>query len=363
MKILHIVYSFNNGGIERLLCDIFQNWCEEDEINLLVINDDYNPFLIREISTKPNQNIMLLHRKKGSSKIMLLIKLLKSLRSKRFDIVHIHSLSTIKLILSLKIMGVSDNFVYHVHDMGLVNRISKFDQIVLNKYANFFIAISKPVYNEIKNKFLKKNICLIYNGIDFKRFEPNYSSKGNNNYILIGNVARLNHEKKGQDVLIEAISKTKNKSKIKCFFAGGGEKKEFDFLSNLAKKLKVDEQIEFLGNVNDVSGFLKTLDIFVLPSRFEGFGISLLEAISMEIPVIASNIDGPKELIENQDLGLLFDSEDSNELARMIDELIEKPLSKEKLKQRREKINKLYSIKKVNQKLRNVYLNVIKGDE
>ena len=101
-----------------------------------------------------------------------------------------------------------------------------------------------------------------------------------------------------------------------------GQKEQWESLHKYVCEHHLDNEIECLGNVSDVPAFLQDIDIFVLPSRYEGFGIALIEALSMGIPCVASKLDGPAEIITDSRLGLLFNAGDPVDLADKIEQVI-----------------------------------------
>ena len=147
------------------------------------------------------------------------------------------------------------------------------------------------------------------------------------NRLHVGNVARFFPEKKGQDVLVRAIEILKTKyPDIQCCMAGGiyrGQEENWNRLEMYIKDHDLENNIRLYGNVENIPDFLTTIGIFVLPSIYEGFGISLIEAMAMGIPCIASNIDGPREIIKDSSLGVLAEPGNEQNLADKIDYVIE----------------------------------------
>ena len=135
----------------------------------------------------------------------------------------------------------------------------------------------------------------------------------------IVNVARFFPKKKGQDILIKAAAILKqNGYKIKVIFTGGEipqDPNAIDNMRQLAISMNVCDEIDFLGNVNNVIELLSSADIFCIPSRYEGFGIAAVEAMAMGIPCVASNIIGLDEVVNDKCLGELFEVDDENDLA------------------------------------------------
>ncbi len=100
-----------------------------------------------------------------------------------------------------------------------------------------------------------------------------------------------------------------------------GNGPDIGFVKNFAKNST--KRIVLLDETINVYSYYNLMDIFVLPSKVEPFGLVLIEAGMMKLPVIASNVDGIPEIIENNKCGLLFEPEDINELAEKIRFLLE----------------------------------------
>ncbi len=79
-----------------------------------------------------------------------------------------------------------------------------------------------------------------------------------------------------------------------------------------------------MGNVDNIPEFLNKIDICVVPSRSEGFGLALVEAMAMGVPCVASNIAGPREIVMNEGIGELFENGNSQSLSMKIEEVISK---------------------------------------
>ena len=129
---------------------------------------------------------------------------------------------------------------------------------------------------------------------------------------------------KGFDILIKAWGMIADKHPCwKLQIAGGGTKKSENLLKSLAEKCNVNSNVEFLGFKEDIISLYKKSEIFVLSSRYEGFGMVLIEAMSQGCACIACDYKGrQKEIIENDSQGLLCPVNDVNSLADAIDKMI-----------------------------------------
>ena len=147
--------------------------------------------------------------------------------------------------------------------------------------------------------------------------------------VVIGTLGRL-HENKGIDVMLRAFARLHGKGlKARLKIAGDGP--EMPVLWALAADLGLGEAVEFTGWVSPAVDYLATLDLFVLPSRIEPFGLVVAESMAAGVPVIASRIDGPREILKGGELGRLVAPDDAMALADAIALTIEDwPMTLEK---------------------------------
>jgi glycosyltransferase involved in cell wall biosynthesis len=162
------------------------------------------------------------------------------------------------------------------------------------------IAVSETVRNSFSSypRQYREKMCVVYNGISPHRSamtkkEARASFNLPQEVLLIINVARLAHQK-NQVLLIKILSILPN---VHLAIAGDGELKEF--LEDKAKELNVENRTHFLGEVSPkkVADFLATGDLFAFPSIYEAFGFSLVEAMLLGLPVVASDISALQEVL------------------------------------------------------------------
>jgi glycosyltransferase involved in cell wall biosynthesis len=173
-----------------------------------------------------------------------------------------------------------------------------------------------------------KIITLIRNGINFDYFQPGDSIKARkylglkNDQLILLSIGSLN-KNKNHTLLINAFSEiVTSKSSLHLYIIGKGE--EQVGLKKQIKKLKLEQKITLLGLLDhkSISEWMKAADIFILPSRNEGTPNSLLEAMASGLPVIASQVGGIPELIQENIEGLLFKSDSKDDLKEKLNKLI-----------------------------------------
>lgn len=329
MKILYLLYSFTIGGTEKLVSDICNEMHHRKHtVFLYIVNDLHDDLMLNNLDR--GIQIKLQNRKAAQGdKAATLLQIAKYVYVNKIDVIHCNSLNSPELVLFAKLIKPYIRVFYTVHGMQQYKTLNKYKVMYRNVICNRIIAISKSVEKDIISSGAWQNkVEVIYNAIDVNKYVNTEKEKNfNKNNIIIGNVARFIPEVKGQDILMNAIEiLKKSRPNIKCIFAGApDEKHKKDFKQTQKKVIKcgLEKNITMLGNVLDIPKFLKGIDIFVLPSRLEGFGISLLEAMCMGIPCIASRLDGPEEILEFGKRGKLFEPQNPAALATLIDQVIE----------------------------------------
>ena len=182
------------------------------------------------------------------------------------------------------------------------------------------IPIAKPLIGK------EEKSAVIHNGIDVQRFsqelheEPEVKLKSKPDSIIIGSVGRLHHQK-GYEYLIDASPHIiKEFPEVKFVLIGDGELK--DELENLAKKKGINNSYIFLGSITNIPELLSQMDLFVLPSLWEGLPLVLLEAMAAKKPVVATGVNGVTEIIENEKDGILVHPKNSHDLSTAIIRLL-----------------------------------------
>ena len=311
MRITHVLFAFPNGGQENLLIDIANLQVLENHVEIIIVNDWIDENLLAGFSN--NIKITRINRSEGSFSLFKLIKLNLLLNKSKSNIYHFHEINLIRFVF---LKFVKRKSILTLHNTGLVNS-SIFHYKQINAISNsVYLDILSSKYSSVIDKVFK-----VYNGIDFSQIikKKNFNLI-EDEYLHIVQVGRLLISQKGQDVLLNALLIFKNKYQIpfKCDIVGSGN--DLEKLKKLAIKLNISESVNFLDNKPRAWVYknLKKYDVLVQPSRFEGFGLTVVEALAARLPVISSNIEGPKEILDNPKYGFNFDSEDYEDLAHKL---------------------------------------------
>ena len=327
MRIMFLIFSFNTGGIERQLIEMSKVMIRRgEEVSLCVINDDYSADLLRQVPKEVPT--YFLGRVPGSKTTWAgMGKLSDLIRKTNTQVLHCQGANCVLYAARAKLEHQKLVILNTVHTCGNYPSYSKAKIFALNHLCSMTIGISHTVEKEILSRRVPKNkVTMIYNAIDTKHFplrEPRSFGEGG---IQIGCVARLYPAQKGQDTLVSAVLKLlPDFPQLHCSFAGDvfkGQEETVQALKDQIHEAGADGNFTFLGNVDDVPGFLSGLDIFVMPSHSEAFGNALIEAMSCGLCCIASRLAGPEEILKNPTLGLLFEPGDAEDLAGKIRQMI-----------------------------------------
>jgi glycosyltransferase involved in cell wall biosynthesis len=203
----------------------------------------------------------------------------------------------------------------------------------INRYFNKITVVSEAVKYELirAQKLDNKKIKTIYNGIavsDFSEIKSNPAKKSfglNDDYPVVAMIANI-RPVKGHIYFIHAASIIlKSRNYVQFLIVGGDLSIDGSFqrkLGQLAKRLKVADNVLFLGRRDDISRVLAAVDVLVAPSLTEGFSNVILEAMAAGKPVVATNVDGNREAVLHGKTGLLVAPRDSHSLAHAVGRLL-----------------------------------------
>ncbi len=277
------------------------------------------------------------------------------LKNNRFDVVHVHGPLTFNLPQAVLHYSKSCNIAtFHTQYVGF-NWNKVFKLIFGNKakkiHATIFVS---ETARRTASMYRFKREFVIPNGVDLERFSPTgpqipWMREARKPVILF--VGRL-EKRKGLEVFLKAVDGLDARAVV----VGGG-----------LKKSSLDgNQVTFVGEVapEELPLYYRSADIFVAPSiGGETFGIVLLEAMASGVPVIASNIEGYRNIITHGQNGLLFETGNPNSLRNQLVELLKKPSLKNILIHEGLKTAKKFDWNLISRKIEEVYKTCIKEGE
>jgi glycosyltransferase involved in cell wall biosynthesis len=246
-------------------------------------------------------------------------------RQDRVDLVHCHNFGSLVYgAIGGRLAGVG-GVLYTAHgpEMPYGSRKAVFQRLPL---VDRIITVSDYVRDSAINKagLSPSRVTTIHNGVDVGRYSRIASTREQvrtqlgltSDEPLLGVVARLTPEK-DHDTLLQSLVLVRNDfDNVKLAIAGEGEL--MDALKKKVEHLGLSRSVWFLGNRGDVPELLQAMDLFVLSSRQEGLGITLLEAMAVGLPVVATNTGGIPEIVISGETGLLVPPEDASRFAEAV---------------------------------------------
>lgn len=330
MVIFHLYYDMIMAGIQTMLVNIAnEQVLAGHQVKILILNDAVNQSLYRSLSNKVE--LVNFGKKVRSKNLYPIVKMNVYLITHHFDILHVHNPRLSRMIF-IPIPQNKKCCTLHCLCNG------RLDSDYLFKFNHNF-AISKAVKQDIYDKYKIKAIT-VYNGIEISCFKNSGTKKSQTDgkfHIL--QVGRLYTDVKGQDLTIKAISLLEKdlRENVVVDFIGDDQNQGLESLKLLVKELDLQNQVNFLGLQNQayVANHICEYDLYVQPSRKEGFGLTVAEAMASKVPVLVSDVAGPMDVIENGTYGFYFkngeEQDYSNKLAVImkmstqdIDRLVEK---------------------------------------
>jgi glycosyltransferase involved in cell wall biosynthesis len=237
-------------------------------------------------------------------------------KKEKIDIIHSHLSYPAGFLGTLiqKRKGIPNILTEH-STIRLYNRsfIHKLCVRYALRNASGVISVSNSLKNEII-PIRKKSVNVIPNIVDTGLFE--LSENREDPILNIGFLGGLNNTNKGLDLLLKAVSMLEN-TKYKLHIGGDG--KLLDHFKKLAAEAAIENNCRFYGEIarDEIPQFYSQLDLFILPSRYETFGIVLIEAMAGGVPVIATKCGGPEDIV-TESTGVLVEKDNPEMLANVI---------------------------------------------
>ncbi len=211
-------------------------------------------------------------------------------------------------------------------------------------------------------RWFKRKTVYIPNAIsklsDQPAADPNFPDLPENGPVL-GSVGRLT-EQKGYAYLIQAMPEVLRSFPL-AYLVLIGDGELSDSLADMAKRLEIADHIRFLGKRNDVSRIIPMMDLFILPSLWEGLPTVIMEGMQRGVPIIATDISGTRELITDQINGLLVPPRNPSALAEAILFALKHPQATRQMAEAGLETSQAFTIEQVAKKFELLYEELIKS--
>lgn len=286
IKVLHVCIALHDGGVERLLYNYYRNLYNMVGFDFLVY-DAKEGMLEREFKEFGCK----IYKVNGLSKAELNNELNQILDVGEYNVIHFHGYFNLRLLLIAKKRGIKTR-ILHSHSTIVQEELRKKIRLRLAMMlaTDFWACGQKAGQAMWKNR----RFHIMRNAIDVEEFEFNeqvrkeYRKRLNlEDELAIINIGRLCKQKNQEFLLNVVRNLIKRNIKFKLFIVGDGELRN-DLLS-FVNQHALNEYVKFLGARGDVSHILNAMDLFVLPSIFEGLPVSVIEAQANGLPCLISD--------------------------------------------------------------------------
>lgn len=263
----------------------------------------------------------------------VIFRLLKFFKNNRFDLVHLNDADDTAIV----------GFVCrHAGIPCLVQVRSEMEPKKFKKlwvhHADHVLAVSEAVRQAAINAGIEPDrVSVLYSGCDFEEIQkasksiPVHTQLGiPQNGFVIGSVGNIS-PKKGYHYLLDAFGKVAQGKPFHCIIIGADDHGMQKQLEEQATRFGVREKVHFLGFQENVYPYIAAMDIFVLASIDEGFGMVLLEAMTLGKPVISTFVHGPPEIVLQGKTGILVPPADGDALSKAISTLYENSVTREEM--------------------------------
>lgn len=326
MKVLQIIDSLATGGAEKLILDSVPLYRKQAvDMDVLVLKDANYPFM-KKLKENSSCKIFIL----GSGSVYNpahIFKIAKILP--QYDIAHVHLFpAQYWAVLAKKWSRANTKLIFTEHSTSN-RRMRKLLSRPLERYFYFnfdrVVVISEEVRLALKRhiKIGETKLKYIQNGIFYSVIKNTQSFNRKNLNVLPNSWLMIQVSSfkfpKDQATLIQALQYLPKE--IQLILVGDGPRRQR--CEELVNQLKLEKRVQFLGNRSDVPQLLKTADVVILSSHYEGMSLSSIEGMASGKPFIASDVPGLREVVK--DAGLLFPPKNEKALADHVMSLKDNP--------------------------------------
>ncbi|EOK4231166.1 glycosyltransferase family 4 protein [Escherichia coli] len=331
MKVLYIITKADEIGGAQIHIRDLSSRLKEDGHDVVVIVGEHGALVDELIKRGVAYHIVpsLVREINPIKDLRAVIEISKLISILDPDIISLHS-SKAGIIGRLAALRKKKPVIFTAHGWAFANGVSKNRQKlyciiekIIEPLASKIITVSeqdKQLALELNVSSHEKQV-VIHNGMIQSSLPPRFVNRTSNKTVELISVARFS-EQKDHRTLFVALSQINNLN-WRLTLVGKGPLLEY--YKTLARKLNIHERIQFLGERHDVAELMVRSDVFLLISKWEGFPRSILEAMRAGLPVIASNVGGTSEAINDGITGFLVEREDVDGLKHKLCKLLSEP--------------------------------------
>lgn len=337
-NVLIIVTKGDTGGAQQSVFNLAKG-LKDRSINVTVAFGEGN-FLQNKLQAE-NINFhrfrCLKRTKNALINLLFILEMKKYLEKNSFTTVHFNSSNALIGAIGAKLSKNKPKIIFTFRGLSLVdqNYTSKiFPKIlfylyfkILLKFVDNQIYVSQENQKYCQKIGLAKNDSTIYNGLPILDFLNKETARKQlsaickqdlSNNFIIGSIGRLAYQKNYEFLIKVTLEILKINPLTKIIIIGEGSEREK--YSNLINQFGLENQILLMGDEPDAYRYLKAFDVFALTSRYEGMSITLIEAMQAGLPILASNVGGAQEMLNNEKM--IYEMDNQKEFLDRLNTLI-----------------------------------------
>ncbi len=327
INVMHVTFGMGFGGLEKIITNLC-HYVDRDRYNMMVCCTDLKGPLGEQLEADGFQ-VFVCSPKYTFNKYIRYFEVARFLKENKVHIVHSHCYAAADGIMG----GVLARTPIKIHTDHCKNYPDKWHLMLSEKIVSYFADEFVAVSNHTKGDLVKwerinpNKISVIYNGMNFSNHcgETDVAKIRKelglrDHEKIIGSVGRVEHQK-GYDLLIDSATEVLSQIPDARFIIVGDGSKEGELREQI-KRLGLEGKVLLTGWRLDASLILRTFDLFVMTSNFEGMPIVLLEAMALGIPIITTTVGGIPEVVKDGENGLWLTERNPFKLASIIISLL-----------------------------------------
>lgn len=332
IRVLHVAEAA--GGVERYLETLFK-YSKDKVENILVCSQNYDYEKFKRLADRVIV-LKMAHDIQPSSDIKVERTLRRIIKQLKPDIVYAHS-SKAGAFARIADLGLNNKVIYNPHGWAFnmqqsakKKEMCKWVEKISAHFCDKIVCISDAE----KESALREKICkssklqVIYNGIDLEEIEKTTPMSRDQlgipkDAFVVGMVGRLSKQK-APDIFVKAAKLIKEKIP-NAFFLMVGDGELRDHVEDLINQYDLNSSFLITGWVNNPTAYMKIMNVGMLLSRWEGFGLVLPEYMACGVPIVATNVDAIPNVAKNGVNGMLVDKDDYHKAADAVDRLFKQP--------------------------------------
>jgi sugar transferase (PEP-CTERM/EpsH1 system associated) len=336
--IAHVIFRLDVGGLENGLVNLINQTPPDRFRHAIICVTEAADF--RQRITASDVPIVELKKRPGKD-FAVYWRFMRAILQLKPDVVHTRNFNTFEFQPLALLAGVRARIHgehgWDVHDLDGTSRKYQLLRKLLKPFVHRFIVVSQGLHDYLADRISisPENIDLVYNGVDVTRFCPRESLKASQprtsiaakDTIVVGTVGRMK-EVKNPRLLVKAFIELtaedpKRRRQLRLMMIGDGPVRAE--LVNELNEAGVAELSALPGSRDNIAELIRSIDIFVLPSRNEGIPNTVLEAMATGLPVIATRVGGTPEVVQDGVTGILVENDDVEGLKAAMSHYADRP--------------------------------------